>query len=129
MFSQRMKKLLFLLPLALLAACSGGHDLMSDKPFRITCVEEGKDADPVVILVSPDLPQATVLLAGSKVMPELTYELVKKTPIRLELRRKGHVISINRETAQISMGVLDGDEVVAQLKPLPGNSRCSVETL
>ena len=32
-----MKKLLLLLPMALVTSCSAGHDLMSDKPFRADC--------------------------------------------------------------------------------------------
>ena len=32
-----MKKLLLLLPLALVTSCSAGHDLKSDKPFVMSC--------------------------------------------------------------------------------------------
>jgi hypothetical protein len=32
-----MRKLLLLLPLMALASCSGGHDLMSNKSFSMTC--------------------------------------------------------------------------------------------
>ena len=38
---------------------------MSNKPFRIKCVEEGKEYSSVLV-ASLDLPQATVLITGKK---------------------------------------------------------------
>lgn len=127
-----MRKLLLLLPVLALASCSSGHDLMSDKPFRMTCSEDGKDDG--VVVVSPDLPQATVLLPGSKVMPEVTYELAVKTPVRFEIRRKSadgmnHVISINRETAEVSFGNVHEAVGFSDIKPIPDTTKCGFETL
>ena len=126
-----MRKLLLLLPALALASCSGGHDLMSNKPFRMTCAEDGKKTGDVM-LVSPDLPQATVLFPGSGT--EVTYELVVKTPVRFELRRGPrsgiqNVISINRETGQISYGVMDETVGWREVNPAPESTKCTFETL
>ena len=128
-----MRKLLILLPVLALASCSSGHDLMSNKPFRITCVEEGKENSSVLV-ASPDLPQATVMITGSKKVPELTYELAVKTPIRFELRRSlgnkvSHVISINRQSGEISTGNISHRQGSIDLTPLPENIKCSTEKL
>ena len=59
-----MRKLLLLLPALALASCSGGHDLMSNKPFRIRCEAPASDREGTLattLLVSPDMPQATLL--------------------------------------------------------------------
>ena len=127
-----MRKLLLLLPVLSLASCSGGHDLMSDKPFRMTCSEDGNDVG--VLLINPDLPQATLLRPWSKEMPELTYELAVKTPVRFEIRRKSadgmnHVISINRETAEISEGNVLESVGLIDLDPLYETIKCRFETL
>ena len=128
-----MKKLLLLLPALALASCSGGHDLMSNKPFRVECVEDGKEGGNA-ILVHPDLPQATLLSPGSKVMPEVTFELAVKSPVRFELRRGPrsgiqNVISINRETGQISYGVIDETVGWRDVNPAPESTKCTFETL
>ena len=128
-----MRKLLLLLPALALASCSGGHDLMSNKPFRMTCAEDGKEVGDV-LLVHPDLPQATALMPGSKVMPELTYELAVKSPVRFELRRPlrpgmQHVISINRESGQISYGEIDEAIGFRNVNPAPESTKCTFETL
>ena len=130
-----MRKLLLLLPALALASCSGGHDLMSNKPFRMTCVEDGKEAG-AVLLVSPDLPQATLLTPLSKVMPEVTYELAVKTPVRFEFRLPmgagiSGVISIDRESGEVSTGTIrpaEGSTSLA-LTPMPENTKCTFETL
>ena len=109
-----MRKLLLLLPALALASCSGGHDLMSNKPFRTTREAPASDREgtfTTTLLVSPDMPQATLLREGAE-MPEITYELAVKTPVRFELRRPAeagmsHVISINRETGELSHGYRD----------------------
>ena len=114
-----MRKLLLLLPLMALASCSGGHDLMSNEPFRMTCTDEvtGKND---ILLVSPELPQATLAFDG---MPERTFRLVVKTPVRLELRHEGFTIRINRETGQVSWGG------VGDLKPISNSTKCRFEAL
>ena len=128
-----MRKLLLLLPALALASCSGGHDLMSNKPFRMTCAEDGKKTGDVMF-VSPDLPQATFFFPGSKAMPEVTYEMVVKTPVRFELRRGRrsgiqNVISINRKTGQISYGVMDETVGWRDVNPAPESTKCTFETL
>ena len=50
-----MRKLLLLLPLLALASCSGGHDLMSDKTFRLKCKGELPGVN-LVMTVSPVMP-------------------------------------------------------------------------
>ena len=85
---------------------------MSNKPFRMTCEAPASDREgtfTTTLLVSPDMPQATLLREGE---PEITYELAVKTPVRFELRRPAeagmsHVISINRETGELSHGYRD----------------------
>ena len=116
-----------------LASCSGGHDLMSNKPFRVDCVEDGKEGVNA-ILIHPDLPQATVLSPGSKVMPEVTYELAVRSLVRFELQRTypsgwKHAISINRETGQISYGEVDGANGVRDVNPAAESTKCPLETL
>ena len=128
-----MRKLLLLLPALALASCSGGHDLMSNKPFRVECVEEGKEGVNA-ILIHPDLPQATVLMPGSKVNPEVTYELAVRSPVRFELRREPrsgiqNVISINRETGQISYGLIDESVSWRDVNPAPESTKCTFKTL
>ena len=128
-----MRKLLLLLPALALASCSGSHDLMSNKPFRVECAEEGKEVGNV-LLIRPDLPQATVLMPGSKVMPEVTYDLAVRSPVRFELQRTypsgwKHVISISRETGQISYGEVDGVTGARDIKPAPESTKCSFKTL
>ena len=69
----------------------------------MTCEAPASDREgtfTTTLLVSPDMPQATLLREGAE-MPEITYELAVKTPVRFELRRPAeagmsHVISINR---------------------------------
>ena len=128
-----MRKLLLLLPALALASCSGGHDLMSNKPFRLTCAEDGQELGDV-LLVHPDLPHATVLRPGSKVIPEVTYELAVRSPVRFELQRTypsgmKHVISINRKTGQLSYGEFDGATGVRDVNPAPESYKCTFETL
>ena len=59
-----MSKLLLLLPLMALASCSGGHDLMSDKTFSMTCDAAEKfstaPSPHIVASVSPLLRQTSV---------------------------------------------------------------------
>ena len=128
-----MRKLLLLLPALALASCSGGHDLMSNKPFRVECAEEGKEVGNV-LLIHPDLPQATVLMPGSKVMPEVTYDLAVRSPVRFELQRTfpsglKHVIYISRETGQISYGEVDEVTGFRDVNPAPESTKCTFETL
>ena len=128
-----MRKLLLLLPALALASCSGGHDLMSNKPFRVECADEGKEVGNV-LLIHPDLPQATVLMPGSKVMPEVTYDLAVRSPVRFELQRTypsglKHVISISRETGQISYGEVDEVTGFRDVTPAPESTKCTFETL
>ena len=108
---------------------------MSKKPFRMTCAEDGKKTGDVM-LVSPDLPQATVLFPGSKAMPEVTYELAVKTPVRFEFRLPmgagiSGVISIDRESGEVSTGTIRPAEGSTSLvlTPMPENTRCTFETL
>ena len=129
-----MRKLLLLLPALALASCSGGHALMSNKPFRMTCAEDGKVG--AVLLVSPDLPQATLLTPLSKVMPEVTYELAVKTPVRFELRLPmgdgiSQVISIDRASGEVSTGTVRPAEGSPSLvlTPMRENTECTIETL
>ena len=59
----RMRKLLLLLPALALESCSGGHDLMSNKSFSMTCdaLEFFDMPSPwIVATISPELPQASV---------------------------------------------------------------------
>ena len=129
-----MRKLLLLLPLMALASCSGGHDLMSNEPFRMTCAEDGKVG--AVMLVSPDLPQATLLTPKSEVMPEVTYELAVKTPVRFEFHLPmgagiSGVISIDRESGEVSTGTVRPAEGSPSLvlTPMQENTKCTFETL
>ena len=130
-----MRKLLLLLPALTLESCSSAHDLMSNKPFRMTCAEDGKVG--AVLLVSPDLlSQATLLTPLSMVMPELSYELAVKTPVRLELHLPmgqgiSQVIAINRESGEVSGGTVRPAEGSPSLvlTPMQENTKCTFETL
>ena len=67
-------------------------------------------------------------------MPEVTYELAVKTPIRFELRLSvgngmSHVISINRQSGEISTGNISNRQGLIDLSPMPENIKCSTETL
>ena len=101
-----MRKLLLLLPLMALASCSGGHDLMSNEPFRMTC-EPNKEEDGFVAVVSPELPQATVNTGEL----QFTFDLSVVAPTRLRLDRLqgpyGDAIVIERETGQVSWGLFN----------------------
>jgi hypothetical protein len=59
-----MKKLLLLLPLMALASCSGGHDLMSKRTFKMTCPHI--DDWIFTIVINPELPQATLRIEDGK---------------------------------------------------------------
>ena len=110
---------------------------MSNQPFRMTCEspvsEKSTETFTTTLLVSPDLPQATLLRPGDEDLPEMTYELAVKTPVRFELRRPAEggmsqVISINRETGDISFGYRDYSGFV-DMEPIDDDTKCRFETL
>ena len=85
-----MRKLLLLLPVLALASCGGGHDLMSDKPFSITCDAGKKFASApsphIVATLSPQLRQASVRVQHKKDdWTEEVWILRTITPTRLEV--------------------------------------------
>ena len=58
-----MRKLLLLLPLALVTSCSAGHDLKSDKPFVMSCPAMYLDLTELnwgVVQVNPQTKRATI---------------------------------------------------------------------
>ena len=105
---------------------------MSNEPFRMACNEVGKKGGDVFVL-DPDLPHVTI--PGSKVMPEMTYELAVKSPVRFEFQKTyrssgiTHVISINRETGQMSFGDLDEATGFRDVNPAPESTKCTFEPL
>ena len=85
-----MRKLLLLLPVLALASCSSGHDLMSDKPFSMSCdAGEAFASSPsphIVATLSPQLRQASVRVQHKKDdWTEEVWILRTITPTRLEL--------------------------------------------
>ena len=85
-----MRKLLLLLPALALASCSGGHDLMSDKTFSMTCDAGEKFASSpsphIVASVSPQLRQASVRVQHKEDdWTEEVWILQTITPTLLEL--------------------------------------------
>ena len=107
-----MRKLLLLLPLMALASCSGGpdgHDLMSNKSFRMTCTETYEGGSDVYTLVaSPELPQATFEWEGES--QTLNVFAVTPSQIQVEYERrleKTDVISINRESGVVKWAFVD----------------------
>ena len=109
--SSGMKKLLFLLPLMALASCSGGHDLMSDKAFQMTCPFKHPTAGTLrglVASVSPLLDKATVSLEYTPTKyPGEIYD-VEVTPTTIILQERDPFISttkiltiINRQTGEV----------------------------
>ena len=80
-----MRKLLLLLPLMALASCSGGHDLMSDKTFRLKCKAPMPGVNSVMT-ISPALPQVTLVASnGEKTIEEL-WDLAKVSPTSLVIQ-------------------------------------------
>ncbi len=79
-----------------LASCSGGDDLMSNKPFRMICEVPAKDGGKVnvsTLTASPELPQATLQLKD-----EPSYSLnvlsVSPTEIRIEFGRTQYTLDL-----------------------------------
>ena len=86
-----MRKLLLLLPALALASCSGGHDLMSNKSFSMSCdaPEISGLSNPSPYLeatVSPELPQASVRWqVYEDIWSDAVWRVAVATPTRLEL--------------------------------------------
>ena len=85
----RMRKLLLLLPALALASCSGGHDLMSNKSFSMTCDAHeisGMPSPYLTATVSPELPQASVRWqVYEDIWSDAVWRVAVATPTRLEL--------------------------------------------
>ena len=125
-----MKKLLLLLPLALVTSCSAGHDLMSDKPFRADCKapedqfskedlakwEAEGHKNLIRFDVDPSLPQATV---EASTAPVQTFDVVAVSPREIRLASQSlpgitvkFLWSIDRESGEIRSGMRSAPGVV-----------------
>tara|TARA_B100000401_G_C52151511_1_gene414385 strand:- start:114 stop:383 length:270 start_codon:yes stop_codon:yes gene_type:complete len=69
-----------------LASCSGEYDLMSNKPFRMTCEAElmGGEISRFTLDADPQLLQATFQVDDG---PTGAWDLVANTPVVLRYRR------------------------------------------
>ena len=109
----------------MLASCSSGPDLRSERPFRLRCTQN--DIQGYVLLVNPLLSKVTTYDPESRTIYLTSYEFAVKTPFRFEFRYElngvERAFSINRFTGGITIG-LKGD-----LKPLPDDTKCQFESL
>jgi len=128
-----MRKLLLLLPLMAVASCSGGHDLMSNGAFQMTCVTPGKGGGETIatLTASPELPQATIQVDDE---PASSVNVLAVSPleIRIEVDRNQYITDvavINRQSAEvrvITTSTLDGEIVGDEGEPLEG---CTFKSL
>jgi len=119
-----MRKLLLLLPALALASCSGGHDLTSNEPFRVTCATQkgwSFTAD-----VRPEMPQATV----ESNLGQIAFDLnvISPTMFRLDVVKGsyGYSIVIIRESGRVHFGGLNlsnGESLG------PGKLKCTFKSL
>ena len=122
-----MKRLLLLLPLMALSSC-GGHDLMSNKPFRMTCDTE-KDWS-FSASISPEMPQATIEANDGK---QIDFDLSVISPTKFRLNHlpvdyvAGDAIVIDRQSGKASWGIfLASDQSSVEITD---QLECSYESL
>ena len=124
-----MRKLLLLLPALALASCSGGHDLMSNKSFSMTCdaLEFFDRSSPwIVATISPELPQASVRVqVYEDKWDESVWRVIVATPTRLELANPGTaavwgpiVIDRSKGKAGLGDGVAEINQLICSFKTL-----------
>ena len=106
-----MRKLLLLLPVLALASCSGGHDLMSNKPFQIKCeriedITGGLVNKPFEMnaYIDPESQQSVVQMPDTGFSEEVPFAL-NVLPNKFILILDNAVIAINRKSGNVTGGI------------------------
>ena len=89
-----------------LASSSGGHDLMSNKAFRLSCQipSGGAKGQTFTAAISPELPQATFEFED---VDSQTFSLTVVSPTFLRLERDLTAFIIDRQFGSVTGGWID----------------------
>ena len=128
-----LKQLLVVVPVFALASCRSGHDLMSQKPFQMTCTAQAEESAQhlITLTASPELPQATLQVDDE---PSRSLNVLSVSPIEIQIEMSQDyeqsfvdLIVINRQTREIrsiSENALNGD--ILSNEPISG---CTFKSL